>query len=661
MQFEDDPPDPLLDRELREVREASLAALATLAELNVIPDDFPRGALEDLCTALAALPEGTAGNARPPLELARNALPKLRREHFDIEPGPGAPPASADTPPRFARGMVLDQKLHILLAAVTTALDAYRAQAGIQLDDGVRPDDVAVSTEAARGSGLEAKTEAIVGSLRAGVEQLDTRGVSATEPGGLLRRRLRDGENLALAARSQLRQRTTVARWLDGVVAAFRRTPDLIEKAGKGLQTASHVGEPYVDFLGKFLTEPFRTILQQMRDLGEAMAESVRRLRNGAPTPPAPVALDPKDLADLARAGLPVSDDPDVPDGLRVESTGAFSPESFRRTAGAWARCAIRITALSCTSRSLKDLTPLARLSALQTLDLSGTQVQNLASLAGLSALQTLHLSRTRVEDLAPLSGLSTLQTLNLYGTRVEDLAPLAGLSALQTLTLSNTRVENLAPLAELYALQTLHLSGAQVQNLAPLARLSTLQVLNLYGTRVEDLAPLAGLSALQALYLSGTQVQNLAPLAGLSALQYLDLSGTRAENLASLAGLATLQTLDLSRTKVRNLAPVAGLSALKTLNLSFTGVENLKPLAGFYTLQKLELRYTRIEDLAPLAELSALQTIDLSGVRVGNLAPLAELPDLRDLRVPDSVSPEVRTAFDNIRRARGLPPLFAQ
>src|SRR5213078_2078969 len=49
-----------------------------------------------------------------------------------------------------------------------------------------------------------------------------------------------------------------------------------------------------------------------------------------------------------------------------------------------------------------------------------------LPDLAGLTALQSLDLSATQVSDLAPLAGLTALQSLDLSRTQVSDLAPLA-------------------------------------------------------------------------------------------------------------------------------------------------------------------------------------------------------------------------------------------
>ncbi|WP_226381982.1 leucine-rich repeat domain-containing protein [Falsiroseomonas ponticola] len=538
------PPDETLGRELREVAEAARGVIATLVKLNVIPPDFPKAALHDLCTALTALPEGTAENCRPQLELARNVLPKLRREHFGIEGEAAATTPEENEQPRFTRGMLLDQQVNGLLAAVTTALDEYRAQAGLVVEDVVQPDDVAVPTATARLGGVEAQTDQVVGRLRQGVEHLDARGVSATEPGDVLRRRLRDSENLALAARSQLRQRSTVARWFEGVSAAFRRTPDLIEVAGLGLSKTANAAEPLGRWLVDYLTEWVGTTVRQLRGLGDALQESARRLREASPArpspSPSPPELEAEDRAELARLGLPVSDDPLRRGGLAIEATAAFSPESFALADGPWTRVAPRITdARFIYHLDFVDLAPLASLTALQRLYLSRTPVADLAPLASLTALQSLVLAGTQVADVAPLASLTALQSLRLSSTRVADLAPLASLTALQSLDLSFTRVADLAPLASLTALQSLRLSSTRVADLAPLASLTALQSLDLSFTQVADLAPLASLTALRSLNLSGTQVTDLAPLANLTALQSLDLSGTQVAPEARAAFIA--------------------------------------------------------------------------------------------------------------------------
>ena len=89
------------------------------------------------------------------------------------------------------------------------------------------------------------------------------------------------------------------------------------------------------------------------------------------------------------------------------------------------------------------DLSPLAGLTSLQSLDLSGCRQLSgdLSPLAGLTSLQSLNLAGCKQlrGNLSPLAGLTSLQSLNLYGCRQLSggLSPLAGLTSLQSLDLT--------------------------------------------------------------------------------------------------------------------------------------------------------------------------------------------------------------------------------
>jgi hypothetical protein len=63
-----------------------------------------------------------------------------------------------------------------------------------------------------------------------------------------------------------------------------------------------------------------------------------------------------------------------------------------------------------------------------------GNGVLQLRALKGLTALQELDLSGTNVSSLEPLKGLTALQKLSLWGTKVSSLEPLKDLTALQKL-----------------------------------------------------------------------------------------------------------------------------------------------------------------------------------------------------------------------------------
>lgn len=183
-----------------------------------------------------------------------------------------------------------------------------------------------------------------------------------------------------------------------------------------------------------------------------------------------------------------------------------------------------------------KDIIIAARDSGAQVLSLDGDASRALTRLpdeiADCTALDSLDLSRTQVSDLSPISGLTELKMLFLEHTKVSDLTPLSSLTALQELYLTGTPAIDISPLSSLAALQQLHLDDTQVSDLSPLANLTALQWLYLDGTRVSDLSPLANLTALGWLYLSGTRVSNLSPLSNLTVMQRLNISHTHVNDL---------------------------------------------------------------------------------------------------------------------------------
>jgi internalin A len=177
----------------------------------------------------------------------------------------------------------------------------------------------------------------------------------------------------------------------------------------------------------------------------ENPAEAERRIEEARRT-----QAESLDLGDLALSELPVS----LGELVHLKRLYLGKKKPTNAVDSEWA--------LYRTSPRFTDLSPLAELQGLQSLNLSRTAVMDLTPLVGLQGLQSLDLSRTAVMDLAPLAGLQGLQSLDLSRTAVMDLAPLAGLQGLQSLDLSNTSVTDLKPLAELQGLQKLNLFGCR-------------------------------------------------------------------------------------------------------------------------------------------------------------------------------------------------------
>ena len=105
----------------------------------------------------------------------------------------------------------------------------------------------------------------------------------------------------------------------------------------------------------------------------------------------------------------------------------------------------------------------------LKELDLYGHQIRDLSPLARLTRLERLNLSLTGTSDLEPLAGLINLQKLDLSSNRLSDLTVLAGLIQLKALNLRDNQIRNIAPLANLIQIDKLYLDRNMVADLKPL------------------------------------------------------------------------------------------------------------------------------------------------------------------------------------------------
>ena len=333
-------------------------------------------------------------------------------------------------------------------------------------------------------------------------------------------------------------------------------------------------------------------------------------------------------------------------------------------------------TSLSCTEMYLRgtqvaDITPLANVVTLESLDLTETSVSDISSIAGLTSLKRLSLDDTAVSDVTPISNLTSLERLDLAATKVADVDELGELRALRMLDLSGTEVSNVTPLKDLCSLEWISLMNTAVDDVAPLSTLLLLRSVNLTETSIADLVPLRGLSRLQRLRLMNTQVVDVSPLASLRSLtmldlmntqvldvgplselfqlEDLDLRGTRVADIGSLASLASLKSLVLMGTEVLDLRPIADLVALESVDLMDTGVRDIAPLVGLRGLKRLDLMNTRVSDISALLHMKSLEWLDLSGTEVEDITPLVENGALRFVSVSGAVPDDMIRSVNEV------------
>jgi internalin A len=116
------------------------------------------------------------------------------------------------------------------------------------------------------------------------------------------------------------------------------------------------------------------------------------------------------------------------------------------------------------------DLTPLTKLTNLESLRVALSQVKDLHAIEGLKRMDRLDISHTLVGDdeLKSVGSLVNVTELMLDEDNVSDLTPIANLKKLERLSIKKTMVKNLAPLAQLRSLKFLYIADTAISDITP-------------------------------------------------------------------------------------------------------------------------------------------------------------------------------------------------
>ena len=282
----------------------------------------------------------------------------------------------------------------------------------------------------------------------------------------------------------------------------------------------------------------------------------------------------------------------------------------------------------------LTDLTPLSKLSQLESLEIKSNAVDDLTPLEGLTNLQYLDLSGNFIQDVSPLAGLSKLTTLYLGSNPIKDYTMLAGIrpslsgcdfepdSAPQAINFNDSVLEQKIraalniPDGEITFAQTEPITelllgnewqesipdDIKISDISALKYFPNLKILELQNNNISDLNVFIGLKSLKKLDLAGNPVFSIEPLQSCGSIQWLNLSGSRIEN--------------------EQLAPISTMTKLDWLDLSSVpGISSIEPLAELTNLKALYLNNLAV-DFSPIAGLTNLTTLYLEGPRDGLFTP---------------------------------------
>lgn len=224
------------------------------------------------------------------------------------------------------------------------------------------------------------------------------------------------------------------------------------------------------------------------------------------------------------------------------------------------------VASVVCSDRGVSEISPLAHLTKLESLNLKDTGTSDVGSLAGLTNLKHPQLDQTLVDDIGPLANLVKLESLSIKGTQVKNYG-------------GN---RNLVELRELH----IPFSAANLDVLHPSS------VRDRHSPVIEIVAELPSLERLSVL----EEPDDFSIFSKMRRLESLKLSLCDAlvgQDLEILSKLRRLRVLDLSETQVTDIRPLSRLKELKHLELGYSGrslVRSLRPLSKIRGLSHLRI-----------------------------------------------------------------------
>ncbi|MGD9645330.1 MAG: protein kinase [Pirellulales bacterium] len=305
------------------------------------------------------------------------------------------------------------------------------------------------------------------------------------------------------------------------------------------------------------------------------------------------------------------------------------------------------------------ELTRMAGLAQLESLDLSGTPISDagIEHLGDCRGLRELNLSQTKVTDagMPALAPLVSLRSLQLAGTGLTDdgVGPLRSLVDLEQLSLAGTAVTDATAgvLSRFPRLAWLSLANTSISDSAvpQLVKLTDLTDLRVDGTQISD----AGSEELQRALRRTRIVANPAQPQRVAARWVLEQGGVLVLDSGEVSsrsnlprGACVVRKVDLTDARGPlgdGLATLAACNELSELVLKGTrvGDADLAHLTGLVQLTSIDLSQTAVTDagLEALAPLAKLVNLDLAGTKVTGkgLAALADSVPLERLLLGES------------------------
>ena len=267
-------------------------------------------------------------------------------------------------------------------------------------------------------------------------------------------------------------------------------------------------------------------------------------------------------------------------------------------------------------------------------LRLAGNQISDVTPLAYLIYLESLDLWGNYVMDVSPLAALTGLVELDLWGNNFADISSLYTLTNLRTLSMCAgwDFSGDISVFRYFSDLTELGLSGGNISSngFAYIAYLENLERFQLWGgSRFNSLSVFSNAENMTHLTLNGISISDLSPLSNFTGLVSLDLQHSRIVDISAIdfGNLTNLTILYLWGNYIIDISPLSGLYNLVYLGLRGNRIVDVSPINGLTTLSWLAIDDNNITDISSLEGLVGLNRLEMGG----NPIAAEQIRNLRD------------------------------
>lgn len=360
------------------------------------------------------------------------------------------------------------------------------------------------------------------------------------------------------------------------------------------------------------------------------------------------VLAQQSNLQSLSVADLRVTSDTlmQIPNPMALQSLDVSGTDLG---AGNWLGTFVGLQRLVADRTKLKDVYFLQNLGQLRELSLADNAIEDFPDFPFVSALESLNLAGNHLYALNFQVGSNTLKHLDLGGNTelpsVQVSALLGALNIIESLGVAGLldSYSALDSLPNPDRITYLDISDIQTDSYVDVQRFQNLKTLKAQNSNLKDIFGLQNLLFLQSLYLANNQLEYLPGNWQSRSLRELDLSHNKLMDLWPLQNLRGLTLLSLADNVNLNGADIAQIlqsnGALRSLDLSGLDFEwaSLNQLSRPELLTSLRLANCGLSFLGPLSNFYGLQELDVSGNHLQEIYDLQFMQQLRSLNIANN------------------------